>query len=187
MVRRIRCRYSFRGVSLLEILVASMVMAMALIPIASIMGVGIKSTVKDFRMIEAIHHLEKTTNMLLQEPYKLIPIGTDVVAYSANTSIPLGPVAGKDATYTVSFTCTEDSSVRFSAWEVNVQSAGFPTNFSVASPLGATHFALAKTDFSFSNCLKRLVVNVRWVEPGSKAKRVVSAYTFRADLNRRGT
>lgn len=64
-----------RGVTLLEIMMALLIMSSAMIPIASLMGYGGRATSKDARRIVAIQTLEKTLRQLLVEPYDEIPTG----------------------------------------------------------------------------------------------------------------
>lgn len=180
--QRWRPRVQRHGTTLLEIMFALVILATAMIPIASVMGYGAKTTVKDFRTIEAIQFLQKTANMLLQEPYRNLPLNqaTYASAYALNPGIPLGTaIKGRETTYAIEFTCVEVSPIEFSAYLINVSGA----TFDEGNPQ-ATDFSGPVTQ-SFDHCVKRLQVRVMWVEPNG-TPRQIDAITFRADLNRRG-
>lgn len=160
---------------------AVVILAMAMIPMATMMGVGARQTVKDFRTIEAIQLLGRVTNLLLQEPYANLPVNqtTPTSAYPANPGIPLGTaVPGKETTYRSDFTCVEITPIHFRASMINVSGAGFnegnpqPGDFS------------APVELAFANCVKRIEVRVSWREPNG-VNRQIDAVTFRANLARR--
>ncbi|MBF0544232.1 MAG: hypothetical protein HQM08_07360 [Candidatus Riflebacteria bacterium] len=171
-------KYSFfcahHGVTLIEIMMATLVMAFAIIPIASLLGVGAKMTSKDYRLIEATQILEKTGNSLFLQPFKEIPVGN--YQYYATPPVILGDIPGKFATYTVYMTC-EMNSVSFNANMINVQGAAFQEN----APK-ITDFDTTPKTFVFDNMVKKIMVEVRWIEPNGPQKSLFLV-TYRADLS----
>lgn len=59
-----------KGVTLIEITVATLILAGVMIPISSLMGFGSKATIKDAKRIAAIQILDKTMRQILAEPYE---------------------------------------------------------------------------------------------------------------------
>ena len=60
-----------KGVTLVEIITATLILAGTMIPIANLMGYGAKATMKDARRIAAIQILDKTMRQLLAEDFKV--------------------------------------------------------------------------------------------------------------------
>ncbi|HOY65723.1 MAG TPA: prepilin-type N-terminal cleavage/methylation domain-containing protein, partial [Candidatus Ozemobacteraceae bacterium] len=96
-MRKKLARYPVRGVTLIEIMLALFILASAMIPIASLMGYGGKATLKDNRHIVGIQVLQQTATLLLQAPYRDIPVGTNLATY-ATQPILLGDVTGPNGT-----------------------------------------------------------------------------------------
>ncbi len=177
-MRKKLARYPVRGVTLIEIMLALFILASAMIPIASLMGYGGKATLKDNRHIVGIQVLQQTATLLLQAPYRDIPVGTNLATY-ATQPILLGDVTGPNGTVYRVLLTSELVPVSFSYYSVNVQNPGF----SEAAPR-PTDF-LGPNTLNLTNCLKRLAIRVSWLEQGS-ARPEIHCVTYRADLNRRG-
>ena len=167
------------GITLIEIMIATVILATALIPIASIMGYGAKSTQKDFTTIEAIQLLEKTGNSLIQQPFASIPTGSLTSYPAPPTGFPpvvLGTITGR---FNTTFSVSVDSSffpITLAVRPVKVFTAGF----NEAAPRDSD-FDTAMTE-SFSNQVKKLVIAVAWTEPGGGSRRI-EAVTYRAKLD----
>lgn len=174
------------GLSLLEVVLATIILALTMLPIASVIGSGIKSTAKDYRTIEAIQLLERTANLLLQEPYGAIPVGNGLTAWAPvapfpnNPAIRLGSVSGRDTTFSVTLTSSEMAATSFTVRPISVSRPGFDE----LNPQAADF--LAAYTYNIPQAVKTLVVNVAWTEAHGVA-RSVQAVTFRANLNRNGT
>ncbi len=168
---------SDRGVTLLEIMMALLIMASAMIPIASLMGYGGRATSKDARRIVAIQTLEKTLRQLLVEPFDQIPVGKAIKKKFNN--VELGTVvtpAGYQ--YEVELDSDYVSPLNFSYQAVKVNLPSFK-----ADNPKATDFAPAET-LSLTDCVLELQVKVTWKE--QQALDVfVSAMTYRANFHRR--
>ena len=169
-----------RGITLIEIMMALFILAATMIPVASIMGVGSKATQKDSRRIVAIQTMQNQANLLLQAPFKDIPLGTELTSYST-APVKLGTIVGPNqVSYQVKLTCSALSPVSLGYYSVNVQNAGFQEG----NPQ-PTDFVGPRTLF-LSNCVKRLKILVTWKETGGRDVEI-SCLTYRADLNRRGS
>ncbi len=163
-----------RGMTLLEIMFATLILAFSLIPISGLLGSGTKATSQDYRMIEALQLLEKTANAVVQAPYKDIPIGTSLTTY-ATPPVFLGSIIGKYNTdYTVSLT-SEFVPVSFQAQPVMVFSPGF-----IESAPRPSDFDVLKT-YNYGNLVKRLTIQVRWREPNNRNQQI-EVITFLASL-----
>ncbi len=165
------------GVTLLEIMMALLIMTTAMIPIASLMGYGGRATSKDARRIVAIQTLEKTLKQLLNEPFAEIPIG-DALKTTFN-KVELGKiVTSAGYQYDVELKSRYVSPVNFSYQNVKVNLPSFKPD----NPQ-ATDFAPAET-LSLTNCILELTVKVSWKEQQTLTVDV-SAMTYRADFHRR--
>ncbi len=166
-----------RGVTLLEIMMALLIMASAMIPIASLMGYGGRATSKDARRIVAMQTLEKTLRQLLVEPYDEIPTGKALKKKFNN--VELGTIvtpAGYQ--YEVELDSSYVSPVSFSYKPVKVNLPAFKAD----NPKD-TDFAPAET-LSLTDCVLELQVKVTWKEQ-QNLDVAVSAMTYRANFQRR--
>jgi len=162
------------GLTLLEIMFATLILAFALIPISGLLGTGTKATSKDYRMIEAVQILEKTANNLILQPFLDVPVGNGITTY-ATPPLKLGTVTGKYGTnYTVSMDC-ENVAVSFTARPVNVSAAGFSEADPRESDFGAAY------TYNFGNIVKKVTLHVSWLETSGKV-RVIDVVTYLAKL-----
>ena len=70
-------------------MLATILLALAILPIVGIFSQGHKMTQKDMRRIEAIHFAESTMNKLLKLPFAQVPVGlknANLVAASGTVS-----------------------------------------------------------------------------------------------------
>jgi Tfp pilus assembly protein PilV len=165
------------GVTLLEIIFATTILAMALLPIAGIMGQGLKATSKDYRMLEGIQLLESNAQAVLKSAFDGIPVGNNQTTLSAavlaTAPLRLGTVSGKHGTtYNASLDC-QTVAVSFSARPVKVYAANF-----VATCPVAAHFEDTRS-YSFGNLVKRITLRVQWQEPQGP-QRTLTVVTFLA-------
>lgn len=172
-----RVQKACKGTSLLEIVIALLIMTSAMIPIASLMGYGGRATSKDARRIVAIQTLEKTVRQLLQEPFTEIPLGKSVKA--SFNGVDLGKIvspAGYE--FEVELSSQYVSPVDFSFQNVKVNLPAFkPEN-----PLPGD-FSDPET-ISLANCVLELIVKVSWSEQKTLPVNI-SALTYRANFHRR--
>ncbi|MDD2997819.1 MAG: hypothetical protein PHV05_02085 [Candidatus Riflebacteria bacterium] len=165
------------GVTLLELMLALLILSSAMIPIASLMGYGGRATSKDARRIVAIQTLEKTLRQLLQEPFDQIPVG-NAVKTSFN-GVDLGNITSSAGySYEVELSSKYVSPVDFAFQNVKVN---LPT-FDPGAPQ-ASDFA-DKESLSLANCVIELIVKVTWNEQKNLPVEV-SAMTYRANFRRR--
>lgn len=165
------------GVTLLEIMIALLIMSSVMIPISSIMGYGGAATSKDARRIAAIQTLDKTMRQILQEQYELIPVAAD--NQTSFSGVTLGNiVSDTGASYTVILDCQFVSPVVFAYQDVKVNSPSFKTDDPEAGDF------LAAEDLTLNNCVKFVRVTVRWMEQQNIPVEV-SAVSYRADFTRR--
>jgi len=94
------------GITLTEIMLATILMAVAILPVVGVFSQGHKLTQKDMRRIEAIHLAESSMNKLLKLPYNQVPNGTLTSNLAAASgTVPLGNVSGEgNATFSISLT-----------------------------------------------------------------------------------
>ncbi|OGK06147.1 MAG: hypothetical protein A2W80_15425 [Candidatus Riflebacteria bacterium GWC2_50_8] len=166
-----------RGITLIEIVMAMLIMASVMIPVASIMGYGGRATVKDARRIAAIQLLEKTMRVLLQEDFAAIPTGNSLQASFGN--VVLGNITSDAGTvYTVSLDSEFISPAKFAFNGVNVNSPTFKTDEPAAED-----FMTSET-LSLNNCVKQVRITVRWMEQQTTPVEI-AVISYRADFTRR--
>lgn len=165
------------GVTLIEIVIALLIMTSAMIPIASLMGYGGRATSKDARRIVAIQTLEKTLKQLLQEPFTQIPVG-DAVKTSFN-GVDLGKIKTPSGyEYDVELKSKYVSPVSFSYQNVKVNLPSFKPDDPAAGDFDDAEA------LSLSDCVLELTVKVSWKEQQTLPVEV-SAMTYRANFQRR--
>jgi len=165
------------GVTLLEIMIALLIMASVMIPISSIMGYGGAATSKDARRIAAMQILDKTMRQILQEPYGIIPMGNGL--QTSFGGVALGNVVSSNGTvYTVILNCEFESPAVFAYQGVKVNSPAFKTDDPESGDF------LAAENLSLSDCVKSFQVIVRWTEQQTIPVEI-SAVSYRADFTRR--
>lgn len=166
-----------RGVTLIEIIIALLIMTSVMIPISSIMGYGGSATLKDARRIAAMQLLDKTMRVLLQEDFATIPVGNNLQASFG--AVILGPVTAETGTtYSVILDSQFISPVNFAFQNVNVNSPAFKTDEPVAADF------LTAENLSLTNCVMQVRITVRWMEQQNLPVEV-SAISYRADFTRR--
>ena len=175
------------GMSLLEILFATIILATALIPIASMIGFGFKGTMKDYRNLTALQLLESTMNQVLAADYDRIPPGsqTSTLALDATDAcaiLPLGLVASAGYAFTVSLGVT-DVNMTFSYQPLNYEAVGY-----IASNPATWQFdpvqtiSLNQASGLYARRVRRVVGVVEWNEPNAGILRSVRAVTFKVKM-----
>ena len=161
------------GMTLLEILLATVIMALAMIPVSGLMGYGARATTRDHQEIECIQLLEKNGNLLLKRDYRQIPVGNNQL---------LETVSGRwGRSFRVFLNCQEIATTTFSYNSIQVNLAGFDEN----NPRVADFNSTPET-ISLPNCVKQLNIRVDVFDSGNVLIKSIQAVTFSADMNRRG-
>ncbi|MBU1105613.1 MAG: hypothetical protein KKB51_03010 [Candidatus Riflebacteria bacterium] len=167
------------GTSLLEIIMATVVLAVAMIPIAAMIGFGHRGTSKDFRNLTAIQLLEGTMRQVLVAEYDRVPIGNLTAPVDLGTfTLPLGTIASSSANYDLSLNVTGES-VTFSYNPIRID-----LNTFIATAAATWQFD-ASTDLKFDNSsivkafrVKRVVGQITWNEPERNQQRSIKMMTF---------
>lgn len=181
-------RSAGRGVTLLEILMATMILAFAMIPIAGIIGYGHAGTRKDFRRVEAIHLAESAMNEALKLPYSQIPTGThNTPLAAASGTVTLGAVTTpQNSTYTLSLVVA-DEPISFEYQPVDLNDPAYasstPSTWQFLAPVNTS----AIFDGSSAKrpiMLKRLSMTVTWTEAGGSTPPGIQLVSMKANLER---
>jgi len=177
-----------KGVTLLEILVATMILAFAMIPIAGVLGYGHTGTKKDFRRVEAIHLAETAMNEALKLPYAQLQTGAHTAPLVAGSgTVVLGTVTTpQNNSYDLSLQVT-DEAISFEYQPVDLNDAAYasstPTTWQFQAPVDTG----AVFDGTSARCpimLKRLNMAVRWSEQGGVATPEIQLLSMKANLER---
>lgn len=174
------------GVSLLEIIIACMITAFAMIPIAAIMGTGHRGTQKDFRRVEAIHFAQGAMNEALKLPFQQLSEGTyTTTLVAASGSVRLGSIQTQIGSYSVQLRVTPFP-ITFRYQPVDINAAGYVASDPV------TWTFLPETDaggiFDGSSALRpimlrRVHVTVTWKEPNNVVPPPIELVSLKANLN----
>ncbi len=176
-----------RGLTLTEILLATMIMAFAMLPTLGILGRGHLGTKQDFRRIEAIHFAETTMNEALKLPYRQLPVGNHTSTLtSASGSVPLGSlVSAQGYTFDAALSVT-NFPVTFSYQPVDLNRADFDFN----NPALWQFLASTSTSGVFDGggpkrpiLMKHLRVTVSWAEPNGARPVPLEVISWKADLD----
>ncbi|OQA07115.1 MAG: hypothetical protein BWY66_01527 [bacterium ADurb.Bin374] len=181
-------RSAKQGVTLLEILIATMILAFAMIPIAGVLGYGHAGTRKDFRRVEAIHLAETAMNEALKLPYAQLVTGAHVSSLVAGSgTVALGTVTtSQNNSYDLSLQVT-DEPISFEYQPVDLNDAAYasstPTTWQFQAPVD-TGAVFDGTNARRPIMLKRLNMVVRWSEQGGVATPEIQLLSMKANLER---
>lgn len=179
-------RRSYRGITLLEIMFALIILATAMIPIASMIGFGFKGTMKDFRNIVALQLLESTMNQVHSAAYDSLPEGTHtvpllLVATDTNARIPLGAIASGGYTFNVSLNIVAQD-VTFAFQAVRYDAPGFvASNPATWQFTGNQTISFNQASGLFARRVRRVEAVVNWTEPNAVA-RTIRAVTLKVRM-----
>ncbi|MBP7632724.1 hypothetical protein KBA41_01040 [Candidatus Ozemobacteraceae bacterium] len=177
-------RFRRRGISLIEIMLATLIMAFAMFPIAGMMGYGIKGNQKDFRGIQAIQLAEAKLNKIMVLDFAQLPNGSEIttdITSGAQILVPLGSeTIGQDVFGAV--LTSELINSAFDYYYVDLNNTN-PSPY-VATEPASWFFRAADTPLSLTGTdrrLRRLRLRVEWLEPWGVVRNV-ELTTYKADL-----
>lgn len=174
------------GITLTEIMLATILMAVAILPIVGVFSQGHKMTQKDMRRIDAIHVAESSMNKLLKLPFDQVPTGThNSNLAAASGTVPLGNISGTGvATYTVQLVVS-DYPITFAYHPVDLNDSSYdPNNSETWKFLGeATDGAVFDgSDKYHPIMVKQYDLTVSWTEPNNVQPPPVEVSTLKANL-----
>ena len=174
------------GITLTEIMLATILMAVAILPIVGVFSQGHKMTQKDMRRIEAVHFAESAMNKLLKLPFDQVPTGTQSSNLeAASGTVPLGDVKGtSDTTYAVQLVVS-NYPITFAYHPVDLNDPGYDPEKSET-----WKFLAETTDgavFDGSNkyrpiMVKQYDVSVSWTESNGVKPTPIALSTLKANL-----
>lgn len=176
-----------QGITLLEIMFAVIILATAMIPIASMIGFGFKGTMKDYRNIVALQLLESTLNQVMAANYDVIPEGTLTTPVildgsDANARIPLGAIATGGYTFNVSLNVTPQT-VTFTYQSIRFDAPGFiASNPATWQFTGDQTVTYNQASGLFARRVRRVEGIINWTEPNASMPRTVRAVTFKVRM-----
>lgn len=183
-----------RGVTMIEIMFAFLVMAVATLAASGLLSFGHRNTSKDFRMLAATQILTDRMNQLLEVSFATHSAELD----PPETPKTFGPGAGnyqgikygptsyeRAGDYRVEFTL-EHIPLQFQIRPFQLSSdydPGIASSYHFAAAVDATLGQFTSNDRTSRNFYRliRISVTVRWTEPNGVARRV-DAVSFKADL-----
>lgn len=178
---------SRRGLTLTEVLLATIILAMCMIPIASLIGFGYRGTTKDFRHITAIHLTEGTLNQVMAASYtRIVATGGSYSGTSINlgdSTIPLGTIATAGANYSVRLR-VDEIDAEFGYQPILVQQPGFVASNPATWVFGAkATLKFDGTNASLPHKVKKVWCETTWTEPQAGAPtRLVRMFSYKVNL-----
>ncbi|MBF0410909.1 MAG: hypothetical protein HQM10_26425 [Candidatus Riflebacteria bacterium] len=173
-----------RALSYIEILLAIIIMAGAMVPIASIIGYGFRHSSKDFRNLASIQLLQGTLSQVLAADYDRITTGNHTSPIDTGGSvIPLGLVASAGYNFNLRLSVTEISAT-FNYRPIRVDNANFvlddPATWNFG-PAETLNFNSANASSKNKYKVKQIVGEISWMEPEG-ASRNLKMQTYLAQL-----
>lgn len=173
------------GVTLLEILLATCVLALTMIPIAGLIGVGFRSSSKDFRTVIALQLLESTLNQVLTADYEKIPTGSDIkktIDLGSGNSIILGTIASQGISFSMTLN-VEEINTSFDYKPVLVENSGFiATSPSTWSFGGATSLVFDNSSNLQRRRVKKVEAVTSWLEQPQALTKTIKMISYLAQL-----
>lgn len=180
-----------KGITLIEITIATLILASVVVPISSLMGFGGKATTKDAKRIAAIQILDKTMRQILAQPFSEIANITKKTETKHNSNICdnkilLGTVysevnpgkSGNGFKFDVELR-TIFKPVSFSYKPIEVWKEGFDEKKPKLKYFGNTE------TISLDKSVIELKLIVKWEENKNKVTNSISAKSYMADLSRK--
>ncbi|MBI3038897.1 prepilin-type N-terminal cleavage/methylation domain-containing protein [bacterium] len=180
---------SREGVTLVEVMMAFLILAMSLLPVSSMIGFGHRGTQKDFQMVKAQELLIEKMNQTGAIPFRkanpLITSGTSIKLSSSiftgtTYGVTLGKITQNGIDYTVSLTLTRYP-VTFSYRPVNFANLNYDLNLP-----DTWSFSSERNDVydgtSFPYKVLKVMVEVDWIDTITKNNQKIDALTFIVDL-----
>ncbi len=183
------------GITLPEIMIAFLILAMSMLPISGLIGFGHKGTQKDFRTVQAIELLVEKMNQVVAVPFKgleannLTGTPPSVTLNAANATISsggvvlvqLGDIVKGSTTFRSSATLIKHP-VTFTYRPINFSNPAYtfdPPNFWI--------FDAEKPDtydgsVNYPYKVMKVIVKIDWIEPQVNKPRSVEAMSFAVDL-----
>jgi len=179
---------SRNGTTLIEIVMAFLILVIAVLSISGLISFGHRGTQKDFRMVQAIQLMEDTMNRFLvascSQLLAAVPGTTPVTFTDKLLDIPLGPVKVGANDFTVNVTLARQA-VSFSTRELDIVSS--PPEYNKNDP--ATWRFSGPTDrngkfdgVALPYRVVKIHVVVSWTELLHNIRRQVDAVSFAVDF-----
>lgn len=161
------------GITLIEIILAVGILAFALIPIAGVIGQGLKGTQKNYRDILGVQLIEGVLNQAVSARYEDIPVGNaqvNDITLSNGGVIDLGSINKNVNTYNVSLTVREVN-VSFKYQPIKIGESTFNPNDTLTWQFDVDHtLSLDGSSAAKARRVKEIIAAVQWQEPNGVNK-----------------
>ncbi|MBI3037466.1 hypothetical protein HYY75_00245 [bacterium] len=173
-----------RGVTLIELVLAFLILVICTLSVSSLISFGHRGTKKDFRNVVAIQLLEDRMNQVLALPEKSLYAaigGTSQTFSSGNLlGVPVGATTTPAiAPFNVSITLEK---VNVDFWYRPLDLVNSP-NYDPDPTAGPPTWVFSGlTKYDCDGKVVKITTTVSWTEPVSNANRVVEVVSFAVDL-----
>lgn len=149
------------GLSLLEVLFATGILAVAMIPIAGVMGYGIRGTQRDSRQIRAMQICQARLNQVMKANFNDVPLGSNTanIIVDGQTIVNLENETLDGTTYSTSLEVT-NIGVEFSYRSINLNNPSYNPD----DPSTYEFLRDASRLTINNNAARRVTIRVSWVE-----------------------
>lgn len=170
-----------KAVTLPEILLATFILAGALLPVIGVLSTSLNATTQDENTQKAVQICQKTLNTALQMPFETFDLGVATNKTSNNIVFDLTPVTEKGVTYTPSMTVEAVTVVYtvptcdFNAKEQNKHSG---------AAVDPDTWNWQDVNYTVNGKVKRFIVNVSWQDVGGpdKPTKTYTLSSLKADI-----
>lgn len=170
------CRTT-QGVTLTEIMLAVVILALSFLPIIGVMGASVKATTKEDSLNRAMNLCQEKLNTSLQFPFHHFDLNLGVEISSTiatpGLTLTLGDETIEGVTYTSSLTVSD----RPGSFLIPVR------NLDVGNPDDPKTWTFTDTTVNYSNLVHAHKLKVAWKNKGDPNEKFYTLVTFRAKLS----
>ena len=175
-----------KAVTLPEILLATFILAAALLPVIGVMSTSLNATTQDENTQKAVQICQNKLNIALQMPFDTFDIGAATNKTSNNIVFDLSPITEKGVTYTPTMTVEAVTVVYnvptcdFNEKEQDKHQHELDSNH-IVDP---NNWGWNDVPYTVNGKVKRYIMNVSWQDVGGPGRptKTYTLSTLKADI-----
>jgi len=170
------CKTS-RGVTLTEVMLAVVILAVSFLPIIGVMGASVKATTTEDSLNRAMNLCQEKLNTSLQFPFHHfdLNLGAEITATVATPGLTL--TLGNETIEGVTYTSALTVSDRPGSFTVPVR------DLAVGDPDTPSTWSFVDTTIYYANLVHSHTLKVSWKNKGDPNEKFYTLVTFRAKLS----
>ena len=169
-----------KAVTLVEILLACVLMAGAFLPIMGMMTSSIKATEQDENTQRAVMLCQEKLNSVLQMPFNKFPVSSTPITNGSYNSNQIVASFGAQIIEGVTFT----SSLKVEPYVItyNVPTCDFTRKGDKQFKKDPTKWGFSPIAYTVTDKVKRFTVTVNWMDKGRKNQKFYTLSSLKADI-----